>query len=675
MIAAIARQLLHPQPLQQILAVEAGTGTGKTLAYLLAAVPIAREKGKTLVISTGTIALQEQLVNKDIPDAISKAGLSFGYQLVKGRGRYLCQLKLENMLATDSSADQMSMYLDGDMQAFPADRLKLYQSMEHALSASEWDGDRDNWEDSVAEDDWRPLTSDRYQCLGRSCGHVNQCTFFSARNMLEESLVLVANHDLVLSDLALGGGAILPPTEDCIFIFDEAHHLGEKARKHFAARFRLGTAIANLEQQRELLPRLRDELGNITGLSSSVDEIEAQSLKLSEQLQPMRALLMQLFNEGIENDRSSSNGYEGGRPKTEIRFRGGAVPEQLSAEASSLHKGFSRLQGRLELLSDKLAPNSEDGEEGSPEAGADSWYPVIGQWLSRIEGAEGLWRNFCISADKSTEYARWIKVHESSDDYELFASPILAGEMLYDQLWSKVSGAILTSATLTALGSFDRLKLRAGLDEETACLQLPSPFDYAGKSTLSIPANAADPKDAWAHDAYLIEELPNILDPDVGNLVLFSSGRQMDEVFDHLDVDWQKLVLVQGNRSKQRLIDMHKTRIDDGKGSTIFGLASFAEGVDLPGKYCVHVVIAKIPFGVPSEPEEEAFAEWVESRGGNSFRDISLADASMRLVQAVGRLLRSETDEGQVTITDNRLLTKGYGRQLLSALPPMRRID
>ena len=148
---------------------------------------------------------------------------------------------------------------------------------------------------------------------------------------------------------------------------------------------------------------------------------------------------------------------------------------------------------------------------------------------------------------------------------------------------------------------------------------------------------------------------------------------RMDEVFDNLDRDWQKLILVQGSRSKQKLIDTHKRKIDDGEGSTIFGLASFAEGIDLPGKYCEHVVIAKIPFGVPTEPEEEALAEWVEARGGNSFRDISLSDASMRLVQAVGRLLRSEKDQGKVTITDNRLLTKFYGKQLLAALPPMKR--
>ncbi len=666
MIAAIARQLMHSRPLEKILAVEAGTGTGKTLAYLLAAVPVARETGKTLVISTGTIALQEQLVNKDIPDAISKAGLSFGYQLVKGRGRYLCQLKLENILATDSNADQMSMYLEGDTQVFSADRLKLYQSMEHALAHSEWDGDRDNWDDAIAEDDWRPLTSDRYQCIGRSCEYVNQCAFFSARNQLDESLVLVANHDLVLSDLALGGGAILPPVEDCIYIFDEAHHLGEKARKHFAARFRLGTAVANLEQMAEMLPRLKNEAGTIKGVSSAADEIQAQVVKLIEQLAPVRNCLAQ---EMASVDIEARNF---GPVRMEKRYANGVLPPELQDIAKSVSTTFTRITGRLELVSDALKPrDSDEAEDPGNTQARSAWFPVIGQWLARIEGAAALWINYGIQGESIADYARWIRLHETADDYELFASPIVAGDMLYEQVWSRAAGAVLTSATLTALGSFDRLKLRSGLDEDTACLMLPSPFDYANKSELYIPRDAADPKDPYAHDAWLIEHIPDILDPAMGNLVLFTSARQMDEVYDHLDDDWQKRILVQGSRSKQRLIDLHKKRIDEGVGNTIFGLASFAEGIDLPGKYCEHVLIAKIPFGVPDEPEEEAFAEWVEARGGNSFRDISLADASLRLVQAVGRLLRSESDSGKVTITDNRLLTKSYGRQLLAALPPM----
>jgi len=605
------------------------------------------------------------------------AGLSFCYQLVKGRGRYLCQLKLENILANDPNADQMSMYFEGDGQAFTVDKLKLYQSMEQALAESAWDGDRDNWEDSILEEDWRPLTSDRYQCLGRSCEHVNQCAFFSARNQLEESQVLVANHDLVLADLALGGGAILPPVEDSIYVFDEAHHLGDKARKHFSTRFRLGSSLTALEQQAELTPRMREELSHLSGMAQSIAEIDDLSEQLKQRLSPIKSVITGIFNDGIEEDAKHSwRSNDNHHLQTEYRFKQGLVPERLKEQVVEIHKCFSKLLSRMELLSDKLSPTASEDEDGSQKDRVkDDWFPIVGQWVSRLENGERLWRNYGLANEQAKNHARWIKLHEDSDDYELFSSPILAGDMLYDQLWSKAAGAVLTSATLTALGQFDRLKMRSGLDNETQCMQLPSPFNYPEKAELYIPKNAADPKDAWAHDAYLIESLPSLLESEKGNLVLFSSGRQMDEVFDQMDTEWQKRILVQGSRSKQKLIDRHKARIDESKGSTIFGLASFAEGIDLPGKYCEHVLIAKIPFGVPTEPEEEAFSEWIEARGGNSFRDISLADASMRLVQSVGRLLRSENDEGRVTITDNRLLTKSYGRQLIAALPPMRSVE
>ncbi len=663
MIAAIAKRLLHSQPEQRVVAIEAGTGTGKTLAYLLAAIPVARQQGKTLIVSTGTIALQEQLVNKDIPDVIEQAGLSFGFQLVKGRGRYLCQVKLENVLATDPAADQMSMYLEGDAQALTADRLRLYQSMENARADSIWDGDRDTWEHSVTEDDWRPLTSDRYQCMGRACPHVSHCAFFSARNQLEDSLVLVANHDLVLSDLALGGGVILPSVEDCMYVFDEAHHLGEKARRHFAVRFRLGTALGHLEQQNVLLTRLQSELDYIEGLASTAEEILALGTTLIDSFQLIRPVLAEIIESRPERDTGD---------RIAVRFVQGEVPGPLRAQADSIAELQSRLCNRLERLSELLA----SGESGTGPDGRDRWFPIAGQWLSRAESAHRLWSNYCLgeSADEHNQ-ARWVQLYEDRDDYELFASPILAGDVLHEHLWKRGAGAVLTSATLTALDSFDRLKMRTGLGQDTECLQLPSPFDYPKNASLEIPPDAADPKDADAHDAYLVDSIPRLLDCEKANLVLFASGRQMDQVFDRLEPDWQKLVLIQGSRSKQRLLDMHRSRIDKGRGSTIFGLASFAEGIDLPGSYCQHVLIAKIPFSVPTEPEEEALAEWVEARGGNSFRDISLADASMRLVQGVGRLLRSETDQGRVTITDIRLLTKSYGRQLVAALPPMRKVD
>lgn len=662
MIAAIARRLMHSQPISKIIAVEAGTGTGKTLAYLLSALPIARHLGKTLVVSTGTVALQEQLIYKDIPDIISKTKMRFGYSLVKGRGRYLCQLKLDQMLSGVEHGDQMGMYLDGDISTFRGDSLKLYQSMDAALRQQEWDGDRDSWDDPVDEQDWRPLTSDRYQCLGRTCDHVANCTFFKARNELEDVLCLVTNHDLVLSDLALGGGAILPPPEDCIYIFDEAHHLGDKARNHFSSRFRVGTALIFVQQIQDGLPKLESALNTLSGLSTAAGEIGHALTILVPLLQELRTKLALIFAD--KNDSSES---------TEFRFTHGRLTAELDELATNIQPIAEKLEAKLESVSAKVETFLSGSAESESKQQAEAWFPVVGQWLARAQSYAALWHNLgSLPEDRAADFARWCKFHPSADDYELFSSPIVANDILQSQLWDRCAGAVLTSATLTALGKFDRLKLRTGLPDDFDSLALYSPFDYSEKAEIRIPKDAPDPKDYRAHDQYLIDELPNMLNADTGNLVLFSSARQMDFVYENLDEDWQRRILIQGSRSKQRLIEKHRERVDTGEGSTIFGLASFAEGVDLPGDYCKHVVIAKIPFSVPTAPEEEAFSEWVESHGGKPFFDISLPDASMRLIQATGRLLRSEKDTGIISILDNRLLTKGYGRQLISSLPPYR---
>ncbi|WP_276146612.1 helicase C-terminal domain-containing protein, partial [Pseudomonas aeruginosa] len=175
------------------------------------------------------------------------------------------------------------------------------------------------------------------------------------------------------------------------------------------------------------------------------------------------------------------------------------------------------------------------------------------------------------------------------------------------------------------------------------------------------------------HTAAIIRELPELVKGARGSLVLFSSRKQMQEVFDGLDRDWRKRVFIQGNLSKQETLNKHKSRVDDGEDSVLFGLASFAEGVDLPGAYCEHVVIAKIPFAVPDDPVEAALAEWIEARGGNPFMEIAVPDASLRLVQACGRLLRTEQDRGTITLLDRRVVTQRYGKAILNALPPFRR--
>ena len=190
---------------------------------------------------------------------------------------------------------------------------------------------------------------------------------------------------------------------------------------------------------------------------------------------------------------------------------------------------------------------------------------------------------------------------------------------------------------------------------------------------LRVPDLRADPRDAAAHTAAIIRDLPELVEGSRGSLVLFSSRKQMQDVFDGLDRDWRKQVFIQGNLSKQETLNKHKARVDGGDSSVLFGLASFAEGVDLPGAYCEHVVIAKIPFSVPDDPVEAALAEWIEARGGNPFMEISVPDASLKLVQACGRLLRTEEDRGTITLLDRRLVTQRYGKAILNALPPFRR--
>ena len=182
-----------------------------------------------------------------------------------------------------------------------------------------------------------------------------------------------------------------------------------------------------------------------------------------------------------------------------------------------------------------------------------------------------------------------------------------------------------------------------------------------------------DPGDAQAHTDALIEQLPRILDSGEGSLVLFSSRRQMLEVYQGLSGELGERILMQGDYSKQEILRRHREAIDEGRAVLSLDWQAFAEGVDLPGDYCRHVVIAKIPFAVPDSPLEAALAEWVEAQGRNAFMEISVPDAALRLVQASGRLLRTEQDTGRVTLMDRRLLTRRYGRAILDSLPPFRR--
>lgn len=653
-----------------VVVVEAGTGTGKTVAYSLAAIPVAKQTGKRLVVATATVALQEQIVHKDLPDLLKNSGLQFSFALAKGRRRYLCLSKLDHWLDSHGQSQSTASLFadDGFTIELDAAHEQLFVLMMEKLAANRWDGDRDSWPEAIEDDAWGQVTTDHVQCMGRRCSNFQQCAFYKAREGLEKVDVIVANHDLVLADLALGGGYILPAPRDTIYVFDEGHHLPDKAIGHFAHATRLRATNDWLAQTERTLTRILKQhpvAGDMGRLLEPLPEL-AKSLRQQQQFVYQSCEQVAEFKPPTELAE-----YE--RPR--YRFAAGVVPEGLREQGLELKKGFMQLVdafGRVnEIL--KKAIDEEPGT-GIDSRQAEEWYPLFGSLYARADNNFDLWEAFTAEdPEGAIPTARWLALIETGLDIEVNASPILAAETLRRNLWNVAHGVIVTSATMTALGRFDRFSMRAGLPKSAHMLTVPSPFDFTAAAVLRVPDLQVDVRDAAAHTRAIVRELPTLLGDARGALVLFSSRKQMQEVYQGLDADWRRRVLTQGRISRQETLLKHKQRVDDDEPSVLFGLASFAEGIDLPGAYCEHVVIAKIPFSVPDAPVEAALAEWIEQRGGNPFMEISVPDASLRLIQACGRLLRNEQDTGVVTILDRRLVTQRYGKALLSALPAFRR--
>ena len=662
----------HREGEPAVVAVEAGTGTGKTVAYSLAAIPIAKAAGKRLVIATATVALQEQIVFKDLPDVAKNSGLNFSFALAKGRGRYLCLSKLDLLLQESHAQNATAQLFEEEGFRIDVDEAsqKLFTQMIEKLAGNRWDGDRDAWPTAIEDERWAQLTTDHSQCTGRHCPNFGQCAFYKAREGMTKVDVIVTNHDMVLADLALGGGAVLPDPRETLYVFDEGHHLPDKAIGHFAHFTRLRSTADWLGQVEKNLTKLLAQNPMPGDFGRLLEQIPEIAKDLRNQQQFMFAACEQVA------DFKPSEDVEG-RERPRHRFTAGVVPPHLLEMGGELKSGFSKLADLLSRLTDMLK-EAMDPENGAPIAShqAEEWYPLFGSLNARAQSNWELWLAFTAEdPEDSPPMARWLTLAEFGGGYdiEVNASPILAAETLRRSLWNIAYGCLVTSATLTALGTFDRFRMRAGLPKDAVTAVVPSPFRYAESGVLRVPDLKADPRDATAHTQAIVRELPAMVEGAKGALVLFASRKQMQDVFDGLERDWRKRVLIQGNLSKQETLNKHKSRVDEGEQSVLFGLASFAEGVDLPGAYCEHVVIAKIPFAVPDDPVEAALAEWIEARGGNPFMEIAVPDASLKLVQACGRLLRTEQDQGIVTLLDRRLVTQRYGKAILNALPAFRR--
>ncbi|MEH6577883.1 MAG: ATP-dependent DNA helicase DinG [Amphritea sp.] len=650
---------------QHVSVIEAGTGTGKTIGYLLSVIPIAKALGKKVVLSTATVALQEQLLHKDLPEVLEHTGLALSFGLAKGRGRYFCISKAEQHLDAHGSTDQIALYEDEQALRLDDTTAEFYKSLLNEYASGRWDGDRDNLTQEIDDQDWQPLTSDHLQCTNRRCTNFGACSFFKSRRDLDQVECVIANHDIVLSDLALGGGAILPEPSETIYIFDEGHHLSAKATGHFSYSLRLKSTVRWMSSTAKQLNKMLEQLNQPLLLSDYVKQLQQPGEDLQRVLENwsehVRPMLM---------DESKGRHYE------RKRFPGGVVPEELRQFGMQVEhlaaRQFSKLEMILDLLKESL--DAESGEIDRQQA--ELWYPRVGMMVARLQGVVGLGRSFAhADPDKGTPTARWINLVETAQgyDFECRSAPVSAAEMLREHLWEHCFGAVVTSATLTALGRFDRMLTDLGLPADTPCFTLPSPFDHYHAAEFYVPPMDVEANEVEKHTDAVTEYLNTQLKPDAATLVLFSSWRQMRSVLASLDEKLNNRVLSQGEFSKNEILKRHREKIDKGKGSVIFGLASFTEGVDLPGNYLTEVIITKLPFSVPDDPVDATMAEWIEQHGGNPFMEWSVPMASVRLTQAAGRLLRTEQDSGRIVLLDRRIVTRRYGKQLLDSLPPFRR--
>jgi ATP-dependent DNA helicase DinG len=663
MIAEVARALSQSGGAAVI---EAPTGTGKSMAYLIAGAEVARAQKKKLLIATATVALQEQLVERDIPLYLKLNGSEAKVAIAKGRGRYLCPRNLRMASGSLGDSGQMGLGFDADLALWskpPAERDKqVLRKLTDAFDRNEWNGDMDAAPETPGDMLRAMITTSAGGCTGRRCAQFMVCPFFAARRAVADADIIVANQDLVLSDLTMPGddenwgGVILPKPDDTLYVFDEAHHMPGKTIDRGASDVPLGTVvrqISRLGRQVHAAYSLTDKevIGKLT--------LDAGDEKLQE------------LSDALEDlEREIRQSWLPDPAETEPMYRGslGQLPETWVQHATLLYIATSEIQRWLTAVRRTVTEMSE----GGPTQEALS--RELGMALERIDRQVRTWRAWSSDdPEQAPPLARWVTL---SSDQQLVchASAVSAGALLRMILWDNGSAAIMTSATLSAGGNFRGFADAVGLPDDAVTMSLPSPFDLSMQARLEVPALSALPDARELHAQAVTDWLAEHLDWDAGNLVLFTSRAKLERVLQRLPIDKVRKVRAQGSLAKTQLIAEHIAAIESGKGSTLFGLASFGEGLDLPGKLCETVVITQLPFAVPTDPVGATYAEWLESRGRNPFLEVAVPEATRLLTQYCGRLIRNETDRGRIVLLDRRVVTRHYGSQMLKALPPFQRV-
>jgi len=609
-----AQAVLEAIEARGVLIAEAGTGTGKTFAYLVPALLA----GGRVIVSTGTKTLQDQLFHRDLPRVREALGVPVDVALLKGRANYVCLHHLEG-------ASQQGM--------FAAREEVTHLQRIRSFAARTMSGDRSECAD-VPEGSgaWAQATSTRENCLGSACRHYQDCFVMKARKRASDADVVVVNHHLFFADIALRdeGAADLLPDANTV-IFDEAHHLPDLARLFFGQS--LSTAqLLELARDARLAEAQHAREG--AGMGEAAAEVE--------------------------------------RAARDVRLALGPAVGRIALAAVRERAAFDRaldgLATRLATLAERLRGQEERAEEiRNCRLRADALLARIGEWRE----ADARPREDAFGEGAAADVVRWIEAYPQSA--ALYVTPLDVGRIFRARIEDGERAWIFTSATLSVNGDFAHFQAEMGLAAARS-LTWASPYDFERQALLYVPSGLPDPNAEGYVEAVIEAAWPVVRASGGHAFLLFTSLRAMERGFDLLaqklraqGLEWP--VLLQGSGAKNELLE----RFRRSPNAILVGSQSFWEGVDVKGEQLSVVVIDRLPFNPPDEPVLAACIERINRAGGNAFMDYQLPRAVIALKQGAGRLIRDEADRGALVICDPRLVEKPYGKRIWRALPPFRR--
>lgn len=652
--------------------IEAGTGTGKTLAYLLPAILYAVANKERIVVSTNTINLQEQLINKDIPFLQKVLKDKFNAVLVKGRSNYACKRKLAEV------------DLEPDLFSDETGKQELVAVLEWAKKTS--DGSKSELSFIPKPDVWEKVQSESDTSLKVKCPFYNECFFYAARRKAAVADILVANHHLLFADLAIRAligaseNAILP-TYDRI-ILDEAHNIEDVATNYF------GNRVTSLGVKRVInrlyLEKKGKEKGLLLYLSNKLNKsakiipyndfialqgkIEQDGIKASKALNFILSAAMDQIFDAVAN--ISRGDPTAGEVKLRLTGNVTSTPfwrESILVIVKKLVNEIRKVTTRLDGVLSKV----EELQRKMPATLSLS-IDVKAQ-LDRLDSIATNIEQTLLESDDL--HVRWIEIKKGYGDINIVrlqSCPLNVAPILKKTVYEKFKNVVLTSATLAVQGNFNYLKTRLGLEtyqaDKLISAQLSAPFDYKKQTLVAIPVDVPEPNSPLFLDAIQEMIFESIQISEGRAFVLFTSYGLLNKVFFSLRKKINELginVYKQGGENRHSLLQRFKEDVS----SVLFATESFWEGVDVHGRSLESVIITKLPFKVPSEPIIEARIEALERDGRNAFLEYAVPQAAIKFKQGFGRLIRRKSDRGTVLILDKRVVQKNYGRVFLDSLP------